>query len=492
MFEKITPEAAGIRAADVGGFLRFLEKNGLVMHNLLLLRGERVFGDFSWRPFSSADTHRMYSQTKSFVGIAIGLLAGEGKLSLDDPIVKFFPDRVEADHPAALDAQTVRQMLTMETCCLPPNWFRAGDPDRVHLYFRSRPKGYGAGLVWAYDSAGSQVLAALAERLAGMPLLDYLKKKLFDRMGTFRTAEILKTPNGDSWGDSALLCTPYDIASFGRLLMQGGAWQGEQLIDADYVREATSPLVDNDECGFDNCDAQGYGYQIWCLKNGFWFRGMGGQFTICIPEKDLICVCTGDNQGYAGFAHVFLAGLNECVVDRMADAPLAADPAADAALADAAGALKLAVIAGKTDSPARAEIAGARYECGENPMGIRAFSLRFSPDGSRGELHYENAQGEKILPFGMGENVFCRFPQLGYSDGVGGARTTNGFTYRCAVSAAWRERAKFVLKAQIIDRYFGNLFLVISFTEGGAALVLRKTAEDFLDEYAGSARAVRV
>ena len=70
----------------------------------------------------------MYSQTKSFVGIAIGLLAGEGKLSLDDPIVKFFPDRVEADHPAALDAQTVRQMRTRETCCRPPNWFRAGEP----------------------------------------------------------------------------------------------------------------------------------------------------------------------------------------------------------------------------------------------------------------------------------------------------------------------------------------------------------------------------
>ena len=63
--------------------------------------------------------------------------------------------------------------------------------------------------------------------------------------------------------------------------------------------------------------------------------------------------------------------------------------------------------------------------------------------------------------------------------------------YRCAVSAAWREEAKFVLKAQIIDRYFGNLFVVISFAGDGAALVMRKTAEDFLSEYSGSAYAVR-
>ena len=108
-------------------------------------------------------------------------------------------------------------------------------------------------------------------------------------MGTFKTAEILKTKNGDSWGDSALLCTLRDMASFGRLLMNGGVWQGERLMNEEYIREATSAIVCNDEIGFTGCFSHGYGYQIWKVEqDGFAFNGMGCQLTICLPKKDLI------------------------------------------------------------------------------------------------------------------------------------------------------------------------------------------------------------
>ena len=114
------------------------------------------------------------------------------------------------------------------------------------------------------------MLSSLVERLSGKSLFDFLNERIFSHLGTFQTATILKTPNGDSWGDSALVCTPRDMLSFARLLMNGGMWEGKQLIPADYIKEATSPIVDNDEDGWPTALQHGYGIEldIHLLKDG--------------------------------------------------------------------------------------------------------------------------------------------------------------------------------------------------------------------------------
>jgi hypothetical protein len=120
----------------------------------------------------------------------------------------------------------------------------------------------------------------------------------------------------------------------------------------------------------------------------------------------------------------------------------------------------------------------------ENRTGITKFSFCFKEDGT-GELHYTNAQGDKVLPFGLGKNVFTKFPQYGYSDGYGGTKTENGFLYRCASSAAFGEEQVLNLRVQIIDRYFGNLTATFAFRDGAVTVRMVKNAEDFLDEYYG-------
>ena len=122
-------------------------------------------------------------------------------------------------------------MLMMETTGQSGYWFYDDTAiDRTEYYFRTTKTTHPAGTFWEYDSPGSQVLCALAEKLSGMPMLEYLKQKLFNHMGTFQTAKILKTRNDDSFGDSAMVCTLRDMASFGRLLMQGGMWEGKRLM----------------------------------------------------------------------------------------------------------------------------------------------------------------------------------------------------------------------------------------------------------------------
>lgn len=485
MFKTVTPEQAGISSAYVEKFIRTLEKRGLVTHSVLLMRGDDIFGEYYWKPFDEAFCHRLYSETKSYVSVAIGLLEQDGKLNLDDPICKYFPEKLEREPNDYLKKQTIRQMLTMSTCGETPSWFRHSDPDRVHLYLNENNMRIPAGMRYSYDSPGSQVLCSLAEKLAGKPLFDFLNERIFSKLGTFKTATILKTKTEDSFGDSAMVCTARDMASFARFVMNYGKWNGEQILNEDYLRKATSPAVDNDFRGFDYYAARGYGYQFWCLGDeGFFFNGMGCQLTLCLPKQDLIFSITSDNQGFDSAKDRIVTAFFDLIVENLQDTALPEDPAAYEKCLALGKTLELAHLAGNRGSGYGKTLEGKTYICEENPTGITKFSFRFTGEDT-GELHYTNAQGDKILPFGIGKNVFCKFPQFGYSDEHAGLPGPDGFLYDCAVSAAWREEQKILLKVQIVDRYFGNMLAIFSFREDYAVIRMTKTAEDFLGEYEG-------
>lgn len=484
MFERITPEEAGISSLRVAEYIEKLERRGFAMHSVLMAKGDKLFCEAYWQPYHKDECHRMYSQTKSYTAIGIGLLIDDGKLSLDDKVAQYFTDVTERDLPPNLAELTVRNLLMMQTAGCGHNWFSSSDEDRAHLYMNAASANRRPGTVWEYDSAGSQLLAQLVDRLAGKPLFDFLYERIFQYLGTFKTAEILKTRNGASWGDSALVCTPRDMVSFARFLMDGGRVNGKQLLSEAFIKEATSPLADNNITGFRRENSYGYGYQIWCWEQGFGFNGMGCQFTVAVPESDLIFVCTADNQGHTAGSDVIIGSFFDDIVYKASPTPLAPDPKAAAALDALVSGLTLATAYGAANSPLITDINGRVYRAEENRTGIKWFSFHFLDDGT-GELHYENAQGEKVLPFGLGKNVITQFPQYGYSDGYGGLRTDNGFTYRCASSVAFGREHLLHLRVQIIDRYLGNMFASFGFRGNDVTVRMTKNAEDFLNEYYG-------
>ena len=484
MFNRISPEQAGISSRKVARFLRALDRRGLVMHSVLLMKGSDIFAEYYWDPFDRDTGHRMYSQTKSYVAIAIGLLEEDGKLNLDDPIANYFPEKIDRELPEYLANQTIRQMLTMQTCGQTPRWFTHSDPDRTHLYFATNDSKMLPGAIWRYDSPASQVLSNIVEKLSGMSLFNFLETNIFDKLGTFKTASILKVRTEDSFGDSALLCTTRDMASFARFVMNYGTWNGQRIMNEEYLKTATSRIVDNLEFGFDDVFTDGYGYQIWRYrKNGFAFNGMGGQLTICIPEKDFIFTCTGDNQGYEASKSLLFAALDDLIIDNLGET-LPENQNAYQEYVDLGKTLELYHLKNTFTPILKEKISGVTYVANKNPMGIKELSLVFKDDNC-GEFRYINGQGEKVLPFGIGKNVFTKFPQLGYSNIHAGAKTDDGFMYDCAVSGCWAEESKFLLKVQVIDKYFGNLFCVFSFKDSKIAVRMEKFAEAFMDEYTG-------
>lgn len=487
MFEIITPEQAGISSKSVRTFVERLEKHGANTHGILFMKGDKIFAESYWSPFTADFNHRMYSETKSFVSVAIGLLVEEGKLSLDDTIVSHFPEKMDGEPQKYLDKLTIRDMLTMCTIGEPAGWFSSADEDRTHIFLNTeRRSPRPSGMFFAYDSAATQTLSSLVEKLSGKRLLDYLKEKLFNKMDAFKSATILRTKNGDTWGDSALIATVRDMAKMGRFLLNYGTWNGERLMSEDYLKVATSKVIDNRESAHSGSYNKGYGYLFWRVcGNGFAMIGMGDQLTVCYPDKDLIFVYVSDNQGKSKIRRESIfENLEDLIVDEMLDGAIDENKEEYNKLEEYLSTRKLFAMQGLPDSDFRTELDGQEYICDANRMGFKKFTFRFKNE-TEGEFIYENDQGEKVLPFGVNHNVFGKFPQLGYSNEFGGKPTTDGFMYNDAVSLAWLEEKKLMIFVQIIDKYFGNLSMIFSFKDDFVCVRSSKAAEAFLYEYEG-------
>lgn len=479
------PENVGVLSENITKYITELERKRLSTHDIIIARGNEIFYEAYWKPFDRNFKHRMYSVSKSVVALAVGFLEQDGKINLDDKIIKYFPDELENQTDENMKNQTIRNMLMMCTAKQPQNWFAEKPDDRVRFYFEndnfeSRP----GGTVFQYDSTGSFILCAMVERLCKKPFMEYLREKLFDKIGVSKDAYCLKCPGGHSWGDSGILCTPLDLLKIARFTMNLGKWNNEQILNEKYLKDATSKLVDNSPLADFENGSFGYGYQIWrTYENSYFFNGMGCQFAICVPDKDIIMIYNGDNQGKSYAKGVIIENFFKYIADRCENQKVKVDEEERNKLLNLTENLELATVFGNTKSPFSKDVNGVKYVLDKNPMGILWFRLHL--DCENGVFEYENAQGNKKIPFGFGKNVYSKFPQDGYSDEVG--TKSSDIHYTCASSASWVEEKKINIFVQIIDKYFGNLHIVIGFEKDRAGLYMCKTAEDFLEEYEGFA-----
>ena len=487
----ITPEQAGVKSENIEKYLKILEEERLATHNIIMAKGNSIFFEKYWQPFHKDFLHRMYSVSKSFVAIAIGFLEQDGLIDLDDKIVKYFPEESKNQTDKNMLCQTIRHMLMMSTAKPPRDWFKAKPEDRVRFYFENDNEGTRPpGTIFNYDSDGSFVLGALVERITGSMLMEYLRKKLFDKIGVSKEAYCLKCPGGHSWGDSAVICKPTDLLKVALFVMRKGKWNGEQILNEKYLTDATSMLSFNNYCDINNFNTQGYGYQFWkSYDDSFFFNGMGCQFAVCVPKKDIILIYNGDNQGKEDVRRCIIADFMRLIARDASDSPIEENMAAQKSLEEKTADLKLIAADGIKKSSFEDEINGVTYILDKNPMGITKFRLVFDNDG--GKFEYTNAQGDKVIPFGRCKNVFAPFPQEGYADEVGTVESKDVY-YDRASSAAWVEEKKLYIKVQIIDKYFGNMGITIGFRDDVCGIYMNKIAEDFLNEYRGFAGGKRI
>ena len=485
-FEKCTPESVGVSSADILKLIKTFDEYQLSTHSLIIAKGRKIIAEAYYEPFNRDFLHRMYSVTKSFMAVSMGLAQQEGLLSLDDKFVKYFPEYENENWNDNLREMTLRDMLKMETSRLDEcYWFNEEPIDRNLAYFKQDASRI-SGTLYSYDSAGSYMLGVIVEKVTGMPFLEYLKEKVLCKIGFGKDTYCLKCPGGYSWSDSGILCSARDLLTFARFVANKGEWDGVQYIDRKFMEAAASPLVDNDIYGHAAYNHCGYGYQIWgSFNGGFMFNGMGDQFAIYDPKSDLIMVVNSDNQGNMTSRPILFHQFCFCLARSVSENALPENEKAQKELEDYISSRKLMSLTGRIENTFAKEISGVTYSLEKNPMGMEWIRFDFCENG-RSTLSYKNAQGEKELVFGMGYNEFSKFPEEGYSDSVGNV-SEPGHKYDCAVSGIWTEDKKLRLKVQVIDKYLGNVGMTFSFKDERVGVNMIKNAEAFLKEYNGNA-----
>lgn len=428
-----------------------LIKSELPIHSFLMDWNGQLIKEAYEAPYEKTDLHRMFSITKSLCSIAVGFLLEDGRITLEDKIVDYFPEYCPPGtiHPWLLD-MTIRHMLTMETCHTTTTYKKSRENHWVESFFITPPS-HRSGQIFLYDTSSSHTLAALVVKLTGKSLLDYLRDKCLNQIGFSKEAYIMKDPFGFDMGGSGLMALPSDLIKLGRYCMDTiGKGQGAF---ANYLREAVSFQVPTMHVGQTYEEQLGYGYQFWRIRNGFAMYGLGGQYILFYPEQNLVFAVTADTQNIKGGNQRILDIIGDCVRNLE---PMAFDT---------------------EKSPHKPEHKvsftppeewNTSYRLLDNEKGFQTLTLSFNQ--SEGLLNLSSAVSSFSFPFSFKEFKVS---------------TLQEYEERIAVKAVWANSHTLYLPIQIIGESVGSIHIMLSLSEKNITVFMKKVEESLFSEFQG-------
>ncbi|MEJ2263971.1 MAG: serine hydrolase [Anaerolineales bacterium] len=288
-----TPEAQGMEAGKLAEMLDAIQEQHLNLHSLLVIRNGYLVSETYFGSYQQDTRHETYSVTKSFVATLIGMAIDKGYIDgVEHRIVDFFPERTLANLDEQKEAMTLNDVLTMRSGL---DW-QEGEaaygamyrsPDWVQ-FMLDKPMVWPPGSQFNYCSGCSHLLSAILQQTTGMNTRDFAEEYLFEPMGVSNAVwdtDGAGIPIG-GWG---LQMTPREMAKLGHLYLHHGEWEGQQIVSASWVEEATKEHTQAE-------DEWGYGYQWWTYPplGTYAAWGLYGQTIFVIPESDLVVVTTAE------------------------------------------------------------------------------------------------------------------------------------------------------------------------------------------------------
>jgi CubicO group peptidase (beta-lactamase class C family) len=238
-----------------------------------------------------------WSVTKSVTNIAVGIAFREGLLtSTDQTLGELIPDRIpEGADPRVADI-TLLHLLTSTTGFQWDgriNFSRHSETDQLGLML-GRPMVCDPGDCFEYDSTNTNLLSYIVEVLSGETMAENLQTRLFDPLGIDQP-EWTTMENGSTRGAGGLHLTARDMAKIGFLYLNMGVWDGERIVDEEWVEISTVEHVSGTSSTSGvNIGGGPYGYQWWVADvaghHVYRANGYGGQFIYVVPDLDLVVV----------------------------------------------------------------------------------------------------------------------------------------------------------------------------------------------------------
>lgn len=273
------------RHLNVYGIVVYSKNKGTVTHR--------------WR---MDDAECLYSGSKTFTSLAIGICEDEGRLKLTDKVIDFFPEYRDV---AVEDSKqtTIRDLLHMASG---QKVFRMTEKveteilmntDWAELFFKE-PLQHKPGTYFFYSNPCSYMLSRIVEKVTGETLRDFLVPRLFNPLGIYNP-QWHTCPKGHTDGATGLYMKTEEYSRLGKLLLNNGEWNGKRIVSEDYLQRAVNDLIDNNKNPkFDSEKKVGYGYQIWrCTMPGVYRAdGLYGQFSIVIPDREAVVTVTSHEE----------------------------------------------------------------------------------------------------------------------------------------------------------------------------------------------------
>ena len=438
------PEQQGIPSAAILAFVKAAKKSIKSLHSFMLLRHGTVVAEGWWYPYRPEAPHMLFSLSKSFTSTAVGFAVAEGRLSVDDAVLSFFPEQAPKKVSANLAAMRVHHLLSMSTGHdqdATNRTLRRKDRNAAKA-FLSLPVEHAPGTHFVYNSAATYMLSAIVQKLTGQTLLDYLTPRLFEPLGIQGAtweSYVNHTGAAVNFGGWGLSAKTEDIARLGQLYLQKGVWNGKRLLSETWVKEATSRQVSN--APNPNPDwEQGYGYQFWrCQPEGV-YRGDGafGLYCIVMPMQDTVLAITAGVPDMQAVLNVVWDKLLPALgMDGYrAAAALPADQAAAKKLAHTLKGLKLTPPQGDAASPAAGRVSAKTYVFEHNYETLKSISFDFEADRVTYQLlGGGKRRGKHTLVFGRGAWV----------EGKGTPTLGGYFPQPIAASGVWKAEDTFEL-----------------------------------------------
>jgi len=267
---------------------------------VLVVQGGRVIYERYGHGLGPASTFPSWSKAKSITQALTGLLVGDGLIDIHAPAD--VPEwKADGDPRGAI---TLDQLLRMSSGLHFVEDYVPGHPsdviemlygkgqDDVAGYAANLPLDHPPGEIMSYASGTTNIVArALAKALdvdaAGFEA--FMRARLFEPLGMLSPVPKFDAA-GTFIGSSFCFCSARDFARFGLLYLRGGVWEGEQLLPPGWVDYARTRTASKDD------PAAPYGAHWWLGIGGegsFSANGYDGQFTVVVPDLDLVLVRHG-------------------------------------------------------------------------------------------------------------------------------------------------------------------------------------------------------
>lgn len=443
---RTSPETQGISSKAIRDFIKAINVSGIQWHSFMLLRHGNVVAEGWWKPFEASYKHSLYSLSKSFTSTAIGLLVKDGKLKVEDQIIYFFPDELPAEISDNLKKIKVKHLLTMNTGHADdtmPKLRDAKDKTWVKAYFE-QPVQFEPGTHFLYNTGNTYMLGAIVHKITGQTLEKFLSPRLFQPLG-IEGYDWETSPQGLNTAGYGLRIKTEDIARFGQLYLQKGKWNGKEILTEAWISEATSYQTKSQEGNGDW--AQGYGYQFWRCKPGF-YRGDGafGQFCIVMPEQDAVLAITSESWDM----QKSMTTAWENLLPAMQAASLTDNQTEFAALKNDLKILIIPIAKGAVISSLSSKYSGKKFKLDTNEYGAVEMQFKFSKDGCSWTT--KTAKGETNIQCGW-ESWITNKDAMAYPFSVSGRIHMPS---KIAGTATWINENTLQLNARFVEAIHGD------------------------------------